>query len=83
MLEASEFLWFPWSLALCSQLTGRELVDANTKRGCALLHGRINDLIRFAYDNAATYVMAESLFAIHLQVEVATKPRMTGPRSIS
>jgi hypothetical protein len=69
MLEGSTFLWFPWSLALCSQLSAKVAVDKEAARGCGLLLGRVNDLIRFAHDEPFTYVMAESLLAIQLEIE--------------
>ncbi len=79
ILEGSTFLWFPWSLALCTQLSGRAIVDPDTKRACSLLLGRINDLINFAQNDAATYIMSESLFAIHLQVDQSIKSQVTRP----
>jgi len=73
MVESSTYLWLPWSLAVCSQVGSRGSVNkvegSVTKRGCALLLGRVHDLIRFARDDPFAYVMAESLFAVRLQVE--------------
>ena len=65
MLEGSTFLWFPWSLAFCSQLSARVPADTETTRDCNLLLGRVNDLTPFVKHEPSTYVMAESLFAIH------------------
>ena len=79
ILEGSTFLWFPWSLALCTQLSGKPMAAPNTKRACNLLLGRINDLISFAHNDAVTYVMSESLFAIQLQVDQIIKSQVTRP----
>lgn len=68
MLEGSTFLWFPWSLALCSQITDRVTVDSDAKQSCELLVGRINELIKFAKHERHTYIMAESLLAVKLQI---------------
>ena len=77
MLEGSTFLWLPWSLALCSQLSAKSTVDAETTRACKLLLGRGNDLIRFAQHESFTYVMAESLIAIQLQIESTINRQFT------
>lgn len=83
MLEGSTFLWFPWSLALCTQLSTRAAVDTGTARGCKLLLGRVNDLIRFAQQEPFTYVTAESLFAIQLQIEAIINRQLTTPEGKS
>ena len=79
ILEGSTFLWFPWSLALCAQLSSKAMADPSTKRACNLLLGRINDLISFAHNDAVTYIMSESLFAIQLQVDQIIKSQVTKP----
>ena len=79
MVEGSTFLWFPWAVALCAQVEKWE--DAETtereiaNRGCSRLLGRINDLVKFARDDPFAYVMAESLFALHLQLAASSKPK--------
>jgi hypothetical protein len=83
MLEGSTFLWLPWSLALCSQLSAKSAVDAETTRACKVLLGRVNDLIRFAQHESFTYVMAESLFAIKLQIEATINRQFTTTASRS
>jgi TIR domain len=82
MLEGSTFLWFPWSLALCSQLT-RVPADTETTRDCNLLLGRVNDLSSFVKQEQATYIMAESLFAIQLQIESMINRQLTTPKGTS
>jgi hypothetical protein len=47
------------------------------ERGCRMLLGRVNDLISFADNDALTYIMSESLMAIHLQVDVANRSQIT------
>jgi hypothetical protein len=77
MLEGSTFLWFPWSLALCSELSGRVGTDIETTRNCNLLLGRVNDLTSFVKHEPSTYVMAESLIAIQLQIESTINRQFT------
>jgi hypothetical protein len=79
MLEGSTFLWFPWSLALCSQLSAQVPADTETTRDCNLLLGRVTDLTSFVKHEPATYVMAESLFAIQLQRESIINRQLTTP----
>ena len=71
-VEGSTFLWFPWTIALCAQSQLGEDVETTTeeiaKRGCSRLLGRINNLVKFAREDPFTYVMAESLFALRLQL---------------
>ena len=81
-LEGSTFLWFPWSLALCSQLSERVIVD-KTARGCQLLLGRVNELIAFAKHEPSTYVMAESLLAIKLQIKAIINRQLATSQGIS
>jgi hypothetical protein len=72
MVEGSTFLWFPWALALCSETdSGRtwKIDDIPEIRGCNQLLERVNDLTHFAHEDPFTYVMAESLFAINLQLK--------------
>jgi hypothetical protein len=74
MVESSTFLWFPWSIAFCSQLSVQSEAEMAERkaatRGCTMLLGRINELIKFARDDPFAYVMAESLFAINQQLAV-------------
>jgi TIR domain len=79
MLEPSTFLWFPWSLALCSQLSARKPVDTEATRSCTLLLGRVGNLISFANNEHSTYVMAESLFAIRLQIKSIIDRQLATP----
>lgn len=70
MVEGSTFLWFPWSLAYCSQ-TRRSPAMAkgdleDMERHCATLEGRINELVQFAKRDPFAYVMAESLMSVNL-----------------
>ena len=70
MVEGSTFLWFPWTLAFCSEISvdaGKSSESQLASRGCAALRGRINDILKFARDDPFAYVMAESLFALNLQ----------------
>lgn len=76
MVEGSTFLWFPWALALCGETgNGRtwKIDDIPEIRGCTQILERVNDLTHFAHEDPFTYVMAESLFAINVQLEKQEK----------
>lgn len=71
MVESSTYLWLPWSLAYCTTIENQKLDGTDNlwaKNGCKLLTRRVKDLVRFAKDDPFAYVMAESLFALHLQL---------------
>jgi len=83
MLEPSTFLWLPWSVALCSQLSARVPADIEATGSCRLLLGRVGNLISFAKDEGSTYIMAESLFAIQLQIKSMINRQLATPNGKS
>ena len=77
MVEGSTFLWFPWTVALCAQVTHNapeEEMQRIAERACPRLVGRINDMIKFARDDPFAYVMAESLFAMREHIAHVKRP---------
>jgi hypothetical protein len=68
-IEASTFLWFPWTVAFCSTRTGMQLSAEDAQlvtRGCTRIYQRMRELLREVESSPWTYVMAESLFAVNL-----------------
>ncbi|GAA5072045.1 hypothetical protein GCM10025759_11590 [Lysobacter panacisoli] len=75
MLEGSTFLWFPWTAAYCSEMKEGRLTDPRIDSGCTLLAQRSNELIKHARAEPYAYVMAESLYAINVNLaRVARRP---------
>jgi hypothetical protein len=62
-IEASSYLWYPWTFALCVVLQDSQ---PGKWSSCSGIYGRVHELIKFAREQPFTYVMAEGLFAINL-----------------
>ncbi len=80
MVESNTFLWYPWTMVLCTQLEVRStpvLEKPETWESCKSIYGRVNEQITFAHKDPYAYVMAESLYAIN--VYTATHPEKPKP----
>ena len=68
-VEASTFLWFPWSLALCAETissTGPESkLRAIAETSCELLIDRTSSVKKAAESQPFSYVKAEDLFGLN------------------
>ena len=69
-VEASTFLWFPWSLALCAETIGSSgpeyyKLRAIAETSCELLIDRASSVKKVADSQPFTYVKAEDLFGLN------------------
>ena len=71
-LEPSTFLWFPWSLAAVSAMADDQSLtpaERNMTRTLELLLAqRMGEATDSAHDDQALYVVAETLYAAHVNV---------------
>ncbi len=70
LIEASTYLWYPWSLAVCTELLRRPSSDedgmVSIRTSCDILAGKrmLDDSTTFVREQPFAYVMAENLFAL-------------------